>query len=268
MRDWVVGQRVNKILSKGKIDANTVIQLFKEYEQDKLNGVAKEDSEARAVLILGNSSLVSFVLMRKFHFSYSNCDIDEFSVGKMGLIKAIDNFDVNLGAQFSTYAYRVIYNEILMYYRKQGELANTTERDKISLEDCYLEDSKSEILPQYAEALSEQATFIDEVMTEDFMNRLPKYLVHLTPIEQISVVYTFGLYGNDTLRQWEIAKKINVARSSVSKAANNGLNKLKAMLLEEQLLSDEQRVLRYKILRENYPLDKSIINYFDSLKTI
>lgn len=265
MRDWVVKKRLNNILGQGKFNASVVQQLFEEYEQDKANNIPNEESEARAILILGNSSLVSHVLMRKFYFEYANCELEEFSVGKMGLIKAVDTYNVSQGVKFSTYAYRVIYNEILMYYRKQSGSGKNAEREKISLEECFLPDSRSEVLPQYAEALSEPPTFVEDILNEDFMRNLKYHLIHLMPVEQISLVYSYGLYNNETLRQWEIAQKVGKSRSAISKAVTSGLNKLKILLTQNDLLDDEQRIFKYRILREFYPLEDCIKSYFCNL---
>lgn len=80
-------------------------------ERDCFLRAAQGDMEARERLILHNLRLVSHIV-RKYYAS-SNMQEDLVSVGTLGLIKAIDSFDVNKGAKFATYAARCIQNAIL-----------------------------------------------------------------------------------------------------------------------------------------------------------
>ena len=81
------------------LKSNETIELFKKYQEG--------DLFAKDLLINGNLKLVLSVL-KKFYYKTDNMD-DLFQVGCVGLIKAIDNFDLNQGVQFSTYAVPMIY---------------------------------------------------------------------------------------------------------------------------------------------------------------
>ena len=82
--------------------------------------VAHKDKEARQLLIEGNLKLVLAVL-KKFNNTNTNID-DLFQIGCVGLIKAIDNFDLSYNVQFSTYAVPMIIGEIKRYIRDNSSL--------------------------------------------------------------------------------------------------------------------------------------------------
>ena len=96
-----------------------LITLSKE-EMRRLFLLKKEDSSARELLIEGNLRLVLSVL-KKFYHREQNMD-DLFQVGCMGLMKAIDNFDLSYGVQFSTYAVPMIMGEIRRFIRDNSSL--------------------------------------------------------------------------------------------------------------------------------------------------
>ena len=77
----------------------------------------KGDEKAREKLILHNLRLVAHIV--KKYFTSSKNQEDLISIGTIGLIKAIDSFDISNGARFATYASRCLQNEILMHFRAQ-----------------------------------------------------------------------------------------------------------------------------------------------------
>lgn len=97
------------------------LPLLSKQEQDELFVKIKEgDEEARQKFINGNLRLVLSVI-RRFNGRGENVD-DLFQVGCVGLIKAIDNFDINQGVQFSTYAVPMIIGEIKRYLRDNNSI--------------------------------------------------------------------------------------------------------------------------------------------------
>ena len=88
------------------------LKLLKKYQEGNL--------EARTLLIEGNLKLVLSVI-KKFNYKSENLD-DLFQVGCMGLIKAIDNFDLSHGVMFSTYAVPMIIGEIRRYLRDNSKI--------------------------------------------------------------------------------------------------------------------------------------------------
>lgn len=94
----------------------TKLPILKEEEKKELFIKIKNgDKEARDTYIRGNLRLVLSVIKR-FHNYNENVD-DLFQIGCIGLMKAIDNFDINVGVKFSTYAVPMIIGEIRRYLR-------------------------------------------------------------------------------------------------------------------------------------------------------
>ncbi|HAZ20324.1 MAG TPA: RNA polymerase subunit sigma-70, partial [Clostridiales bacterium] len=90
-------------------------------EEKRLFRLAREgNEEARGKLIEHNLRLVAHII-KKY---YTSCKEQEdlLSIGTIGLIKAIDSYDVDNGTRFATYAGKCLQNEILMYFRSQKKL--------------------------------------------------------------------------------------------------------------------------------------------------
>lgn len=94
--------------------------LKSEEKEELLRKIKSGDQEAREVFIKGNLRLVLSIVQR---FSQSNENIDDlFQIGCVGMIKAIDNFDITQGVQFSTYAVPMILGEIKRYLRDNNSI--------------------------------------------------------------------------------------------------------------------------------------------------
>ena len=110
----------NKKVATYKVEicgVNTAkLPILKDEEKDALFArIQKGDQEARDTYIQGNLRLVLSVIKR---FNNHNENVDDlFQIGCIGLMKAIDNFDVNVGVKFSTYAVPMIIGEIRRYLR-------------------------------------------------------------------------------------------------------------------------------------------------------
>lgn len=143
------------------------LPLLKESEKDELLLKIKcGDKEARQIFIKGNLRLVLSVIKR---FSNSNENADDlFQIGCIGLIKAIDNFDINQQVKFSTYAVPMIIGEIRRYLRDNNsirvsrsikDLAYNSMKEK---ERITLEKGREATVDEIAESLGETVT---DVMT-------------------------------------------------------------------------------------------------------
>ena len=167
-----------------------------------------------------NLRLVAHIL-KKYYASASDQD-DLISIGTIGLIKAISTFDSSKGARLATYAGRCIQNEILMHFRSQrkstgdvslSELIETgKEGGSLSLMDVLCSD----------EDMFEQAHIRSET------RRLSEIFDQvLTPREAQIVTWRYGLSGGAPLPQREVADKLNISRSYVSRIEKRALEKLK-----------------------------------------
>ena len=177
------------------------------------------DRKARERLISHNLRLVAHIL-KKYYSTSKNQD-DLLSIGTIGLIKAIDTFDIKNGARFATYAGKCVQNEILMYFRAQRKLSG-----EISLHETIDMDKDGNPLT-YLDVVSVEDTIADDLdlkLRSEAMGRI--IAEKLTPRERAVVIRRYGLDGDEPLTQKEIAKKMNISRSYVSRIEKAALEKL------------------------------------------
>ena len=143
------------------------------------------------------------------------------SIGIIGLIKAIDSFKNDKKTKLATYASKCIENEILMTLRKNKH------RDKeASLEDTIAYDKDGEDL-LLLDIIESDEKSIDEILLKrDRLNKLEKYFEKREPREKEILTYRFGLFDTPELTQVEIAKKLDISRSYVSRIEKRALYKL------------------------------------------
>ena len=110
---------INKVEICGVNTSKLPVLTNKEKEELFIK-IKQGDEEARTEFIRGNLRLVLSVIQR-FYGRGENAD-DLFQIGCIGLIKSIDNFDLNLGVQFSTYAVPMIIGEIRRYLRDNNSI--------------------------------------------------------------------------------------------------------------------------------------------------
>ncbi len=181
--------------------------------------VAEGDEDARQKLILHNLRLVSHIV-RKYYASSKNQD-DLVSVGVVGLVKAVDSYNVANGARFATYAARCIQNEILMYFRSQKKLTS-----EVSLNETIDVDRDGNPLT-YIDVIS-----CDDTVTGDIERKISSqkalYFVNtiLGERERQIIVMRYGLNGTKSMTQREVAALLGISRSYVSRIEKSALEKL------------------------------------------
>ncbi|MBQ7335003.1 MAG: RNA polymerase sporulation sigma factor SigK [Clostridia bacterium] len=181
------------------------------------------DEEARQKLILHNLRLVSH-MVRKYYSTARNPE-DLVSIGTIGLIKAVDTFNIHNGARFATYAAKCIQNEILMYFRSQKKLAS-----EVSINETIDIDRDGNPLTYIDVICCEEdiAEEIDRKITTDKMLSYVNTL--LTPRERQIVMMRYGLGGIKAQTQREIAQTLGISRSYVSRIEKSALETLKNAL--------------------------------------
>ena len=181
------------------------------------------DAAAREKLITHNLRLVSHIV-RKYYSSAANQE-DLVSIGTIGLIKAVDSFKVSAGARFATYAARCIQNEILMYFRSQKKLSS-----EISLNETIDVDKDGNPLT-YSDVVSCDESMTDEIERKILSDRAI-HLVRtaLTDRERRIISLRYGLGGKAPLTQREVAIKLGISRSYVSRIEKSALEKLSQAL--------------------------------------
>ena len=181
------------------------------------------DEEARQKLILHNLRLVSHIV-RKYYSTARNPD-DLVSIGTIGLVKAVDTFNVHNGARFATYAAKCIQNEILMHFRSQKKLSS-----EVSINDTIDVDRDGNPLTYIDVICSDEdiAEEIDRKLLTDKMLRMLDTI--LTVRERQIVMMRYGLGGIQARTQREIAAELHISRSYVSRIEKSALQKLKDAL--------------------------------------
>jgi RNA polymerase sporulation-specific sigma factor len=191
--------------------------------QELLEKAAKGDEDARQMLILHNLRLVSHIV-RKYYGTAPNQE-DLVSIGSIGLIKAVDSFNVLNGARFATYAAKCIQNEILMYFRSQRKLNN-----EISINETIDVDRDGNPLT-YIDVISSDETVAEDLdrkmQTEKMMRMLG---IVLCERERQIIVMRYGLFGQQAHTQKQIADTLGISRSYVSRIEKSALEKLKSAL--------------------------------------
>lgn len=194
--------------------------LKKKEEEEALERLALGDKNARALLIERNLRLVSHIV--KKYYSKTNDTEDLISIGTIGLIKAIDSFKPDKGIRLATYASRCIENEILMHFRNIKKNAS----------DVYLGDSLES--DRDGNPLTLQDTISDNRdMAEDLEKKIrwekaAEYLENLEDErEREIIILRYGLDNKKPLTQREVAARLNISRSYVSRIEKKVLSDMR-----------------------------------------
>ena len=182
---------------------------------------AAGDADAREKLIVHNLRLVSHIVRK--YYSSSRMQEDLVSVGSLGLIKAVDSFDIENGARFATYAAKCIQNEILMYFRQQRKL-----QAEVSINDAIDVDRDGNPLT-YIDVISCEENLADDLDLRLDGAKVRTYVdTVLGERERQIVKLRYGLEGRDTLTQREVAALLGISRSYVSRIEKSALEKLRS----------------------------------------
>lgn len=205
-------------------------KILTQEEIEKLyEKIANGDNEARNKVIKHNMRLVCSIA-NKLRNTYS--DVDELiSVGAVGLIKAVDSFDIKRRTKLSTYVGRCVTNEILMFIRKESK-----HKRNVSLNELLLISKE----PQKAMRLEDCVGVELSEMSDEFQmgirqNVIREVISYLTPLEQQIVRMRYGFDDNAPKMQREIAKKVGISRSYVSRKEKKILKKLRNLPIHDIL---------------------------------
>ena len=179
----------------------------------------KGDKEARNKLIEHNLRLVAHIV-KKLNDDSSLQD-DLISIGTIGLIKGIDTYSRNKKVKLTTYCARCIQNEILMYYR-----ANNKYSKNISINEGIGFDKEGNEITILDILKSDKPDFALDLYEKENIKLLSTYFNILTKREKEILGYRYGLNNQDELTQKEIAKKLHISRSYVSRIEKRALTKL------------------------------------------
>ncbi len=194
--------------------------LSKKEENELLEKMSHGDEFARKKLIEHNLRLVAHIV-KKYYANYSDQD-DLISIGTIGLIKGINSFNSNKGTKLATYCARCIENEILMYFRNNKKLSQ-----EISFSEPIDTDSEGNPLT-LMDIIAVDDTIVDDIDTKGKLIKLVKIINKIdNERDKTIIVKRYGLDGNKPLTQKEIAQKLNISRSYVSRIEKRMLEEIK-----------------------------------------
>ncbi len=194
--------------------------LSAEREAELLEKSRNGDNDARNELIEHNLRLVAHIV-KKYYNTGADQD-DMISIGTIGLIKAVSTFNTDKGIHLATYASRCIENEILMFFRNQKKTAQD-----VFISDPIDTDKDGNTLT-LIDVIADKSDIADEIDTKIKVEKLRVILpVCLTERERLIIEMRYGLCGREELTQREIAKKLNISRSYVSRIEKSALEKLR-----------------------------------------
>ena len=179
-------------------------------EQDTLERLESGDEEAKQLLIEHNLRLVVYI-SRRFENTGVNLE-DLISIGTIGLIKAISTYRRDKNIKLATYASRCIENEILMHIRK---IAN--QKTEVSLDEpINMDYDGNELL--LSDILGTDEDMILRPLEDDVdLCVLRQALSQLPEREREIVQMRFGLEGRKELTQKEVAEKMGISQSYISR---------------------------------------------------
>ena len=195
--------------------------LTAEEERLYLKRYEEGDQEARKVLIERNLRLVAHVA-KKYQGSDEDSD-DLISIGTIGLIKAVATFDKSKKNRLDTYAARCIDNELLMMLRMRKK----TSREVSLYEPIGMDKEGNEI--NLLDIIEGENVDVPEIMDLEADTRRLYQILHkvLSEREQEVLRLRYGLFGEEEKTQREIAQRLNISRSYVSRIEKTALKKLK-----------------------------------------
>ena len=197
--------------------------LTTKQEKESFELMKQGDSAARDRLIEHNLRLVAHIA--KKYYSVTNEQDDLISIGTIGLIKAVGTFDYTKGTRFATYASRCIENEILMHFRNVKKTAG----------DVYINDTidtdKDGNSISLIDVIADETNIVDTIDLKLKSEQLHKSIKNLlTEREQMIVILRYGLNGPRPMTQREVADRLKISRSYVSRIEKKSLEQLKTVI--------------------------------------
>lgn len=192
--------------------------LSPEEEAELIARIGEE--EVRTTLVERNLRLVAFIAKR---FESTGIGIEDLiSIGTAGLIKAINTFHADRNIKLATYASRCIENEILMYIRKRGAI-----RMEVSLEEPLNMDWDGNELLLSDVLGSEEDSVGYEMERREEREAVRAAVASLNPRERELIELRYGFRGGPELTQKEVADRMGISQSYISRLEKRILETLK-----------------------------------------
>lgn len=194
--------------------------LTKKQEEEFISMSLAGDINARNKLVEHNLRLVAHIMKKYYHCSSEQDDL--VSIGTIGLIKAINTYKPEKNIKLSSYASRCIENEILMHFRNNKKSASD-----ISLNEAIDTDKDGNPLT-LMDIMSAEDNIVDDIDMKINLEKLYGYMNEVLSKREIEIItLRYGLFDKAPLTQREIAKKLNISRSYVSRIEKKALQTLR-----------------------------------------
>lgn len=199
--------------------------LSQEEETHYLALAREGDIEARNILVEYNLRLVAHIV-KKYQAGNRSME-DMISIGTIGLIKAINTYNESKGSRLVTYASRCIENELLMRLRQERKEAR-----EVSLYEPIGTDKEGNEISLMDIISVEDENILHDIIVSDHINHISDiFFSVLDKREQTVLTLRYGLFHNDEMTQKDIAEKLGISRSYVSRIEKKALLKLRSALI-------------------------------------
>lgn len=197
--------------------------LSKEEEDYYVELKEKGDINAKDKLIEHNLRLVVFLAKK---YENTGVDLEDLvSIGSIGLIKAINTFSSDKNIKLATYASRCIDNEILMYLRKNKKV-----KSEVSIDQALSLDSDGNELHLEDIIGTDKDEITKSIEKEDDKALMIREILSLKPRDREIMILRYGLLGNDEFTQKEVADKLGISQSYISRIEKKVIRKLKLLI--------------------------------------
>ena len=201
------------------VNTATLPLLDNSEKETLFHRIKNGDQQARELYITGNLRLVLSVIGR---FSSSGENIDDlFQIGCIGLMKAIDNFDLSHQVKFSTYAVPMIIGEVRRFLRDNNSIRVSRSLRDIAYKTVSARDGGDTlyVMDQISDKKNKEDNWVQEIALCEALKKLPKR-------EQRIIKMRF--YEGKT--QMEIAQEIHISQAQVSRLEKSALKTMKGYL--------------------------------------
>ena len=191
-------------------------------KEEEIRLVSEGSKDSKNKLIEHNLRLVVFLAKK---YENTGVDLEDLvSIGTIGLIKGVETYNLDKNIKLATYASRCIDNEILMFLRK-----NKKRRGEISFEDSLSFDAEGNEL-----RLEDILGTDNDIVTRDLEHEVERKLLYeevakLSGRDKEIMVLRYGLYNTKELTQKEVALKLGISQSYISRIEKKVINRLKVL---------------------------------------
>ena len=190
-------------------------------EEELIKKLTEEDNlQTRQILVERNLRLVVYIAKK---FENTGIGIEDLiSIGTIGLMKGVNTFNSDKNIKLATYASRCIENEILMHLRKTQRT-----RQEYSLDEVLSIDSEGNEMILSDIISSNETLALTKMTEEEDVKNLYYAIDKLTPREKEIVIMRYGLYGEVPLTQKEVADKLGISQSYISRLEKRIIDKMR-----------------------------------------